>query len=104
MPSEPLPWDRKDFFKERRQHDRSELLRGGPRWREPPPRHHYGSSRWVPADFRPTRGAPPGKFFNLLSLLLPLNLGFLFCRPLGQFSAFLDLEIRAGLMVFVLDL
>lgn len=56
MPPEPLPWDRKDFFKERK-HDRSELLGGGPRWREPTPHHHYGSSRWIP-DFR-SRG-PPG--------------------------------------------
>ncbi|KAJ8543635.1 hypothetical protein K7X08_006158 [Anisodus acutangulus] len=48
MPPEPLPWDRKDLFKERK-HDRSEV-----RWREPV---HYPSSRWLP-DFR-SRG-PPG--------------------------------------------
>ncbi|CAN4114242.1 unnamed protein product [Withania somnifera] len=53
MPPEPLPWDRKDFFKERK-HDRSEVL---PRWREPTPHHHYTSSRWL-SDFR-SRG-PPG--------------------------------------------
>lgn len=41
MPPEPLPWDRKDFFKERK-HDR---------WREPTPHHHYTSSRWNP-DYR----------------------------------------------------
>ncbi|KAM3290048.1 hypothetical protein P3S67_018337 [Capsicum chacoense] len=54
MPPEPLPWDRKDFFKERR-HDRSEVL---PRWREPASHHHYTSSRWIP-DFR-SRAPPPG--------------------------------------------
>ncbi|CAN4106447.1 unnamed protein product [Withania somnifera] len=53
MPPEPLPWDRKDFFKERK-HDRSEVL---PRCREPTPHHHYTSSRCL-SDLR-SRG-PPG--------------------------------------------
>lgn len=82
MPPEPLPWDRKDFFKERK-HDRSEQhhhphphphphphqigggggafggvggFGGGPRWREPlhphPHPYHYASHRWVSSDFR----------------------------------------------------
>lgn len=68
MPPEPSPWDRKDFFRERK-HERSELLGGGggggasgfgggARWREHPlNHHHYSSSRWVP-DFRSRY--PPG--------------------------------------------
>lgn len=85
MPPEPLPWDRKDFFKERK-HERPEShhhhhhhpiggggggggyggvggFGGGPRWREPPHPHphpyHYASSpRWA-SDFR--YRPPPGK-------------------------------------------
>ncbi|KAF9676706.1 hypothetical protein SADUNF_Sadunf08G0030900 [Salix dunnii] len=67
MPPEPLPWDRKDFFKERK-HERSETTSssfgGGstPRWKELSysSSNHYGSSRdfnrWGPHDFR----RPPG--------------------------------------------
>ncbi|XP_055834999.1 uncharacterized protein LOC129903455 isoform X2 [Solanum dulcamara] len=55
MPPEPLPWDRKDFFKERK-HDRSELAR----WRETTPHHHYTSSRWLP-DFRSRGSSGHGK-------------------------------------------
>ncbi|CAH9137611.1 unnamed protein product [Cuscuta epithymum] len=60
MPPEPSPWDRKDFFRERK-HERSELSGGGgggssgfggSRWREHPlNHHHYSSSRWA-SDFR----------------------------------------------------
>ena len=39
MPLEPLPWDRKDFFKERKQ-DRPESLSSVARWRDP---SHHGS-------------------------------------------------------------
>ncbi|CAK7325494.1 unnamed protein product [Dovyalis caffra] len=65
--AEPLPWDRKDFFKERK-HERSETTSssfgGGstPRWREfsYASSNHYGSyrdfNRWGPHDFR----RPPG--------------------------------------------
>ncbi|OWM70170.1 uncharacterized protein LOC116196305 [Punica granatum] len=58
MPPEPLPWDRKDFFKERK-HERSESLGTAPRWRESSSSHHGGSRsfpRWGSADFR----RPPG--------------------------------------------
>uniref|UniRef100_A0A6N2M606 SANT domain-containing protein n=1 Tax=Salix viminalis TaxID=40686 RepID=A0A6N2M606_SALVM len=67
MPPEPLPWDRKDFFKERK-HERSETTSssfgGGstPRWKELSysSSNHYGSprdfNRWGPHDFR----RPPG--------------------------------------------
>ncbi|KAG6765244.1 hypothetical protein POTOM_029271 [Populus tomentosa] len=67
MPPEPLPWDRKDFFKERK-HERSETTSssfgGGstPRWKEfsYSSSSHYGSprdfNRWGPHDFR----RPPG--------------------------------------------
>ncbi|VFQ62626.1 unnamed protein product [Cuscuta campestris] len=60
MPPEPSPWDRKDFFRERK-HERSEFIGGGggggpgssgggTRWREHPGNnHHYSSSsRWAP--------------------------------------------------------
>ncbi|KAK7315897.1 hypothetical protein VNO77_34479 [Canavalia gladiata] len=53
MPSEPIPWDRKDFFKERK-HDRFE---SPARWRDSS--SHYGSrefSRWGSAEFRRTAG------------------------------------------------
>ncbi|PON63053.1 Octamer-binding transcription factor [Trema orientale] len=52
MPPEPLPWDRKDFFRERK-HERSESLGSVARWRDSS--HHGGSrelSRWGSADFR----------------------------------------------------
>lgn len=80
MPPEPLPWDRKDFFKERK-HDRSEVLSGGPRWKEPTPHHHYTSSRWIP-DIR-SRG-PPGVFYLLFSALLDLGFLLVFTPSNGQ--------------------
>ncbi|XAR72099.1 hypothetical protein NMG60_11018618 [Bertholletia excelsa] len=52
MPPEPLPWDRKELFKERKQERSSESVS---RWREAP---HHGSSlsrdaaRWGSAEFR----------------------------------------------------
>ncbi|KAF5467145.1 hypothetical protein F2P56_017002 [Juglans regia] len=56
MPPEPLPWDRKDFFKERK-HDRSSESPGSiARWRDS---SHHGSrefNRWGSADCR----RPPG--------------------------------------------
>ncbi|KAI8539828.1 hypothetical protein RHMOL_Rhmol09G0213300 [Rhododendron molle] len=64
MPPEPLPWDRKDFFKERKQqHERPSLDTVGPasRWRETPPHHGGGGGRdfgrWGSAEFR---SRPPG--------------------------------------------
>ncbi|KAK2633937.1 hypothetical protein Ddye_028729 [Dipteronia dyeriana] len=71
MPSEPLPWDRKDFFKERKHHnnhhnDRSSdsLIGGGggsvARWRDyssPHPARDF--PRWGSVDFR--RAAGHGK-------------------------------------------
>lgn len=58
MPPEPLPWDRKDFFKERKHSERSSGTLGGslPRWRDTP---HHGPYRWGSAEFR----RPPGEFF-----------------------------------------
>ncbi|CAJ2629642.1 uncharacterized protein LOC123919105 isoform X4 [Trifolium pratense] len=53
MPPEPLPWDRKDFFKERK-HERSESLGSVARWRDSS--HHRDFNRWGSADFR----RPPG--------------------------------------------
>ncbi|OVA10173.1 SANT/Myb domain [Macleaya cordata] len=50
MPPEPLPWDRKDFFKEKK-HDRLDSIGSVSRWRD----SHQGSrefSRWGPDDFR----------------------------------------------------
>ncbi|KAJ7975088.1 Nuclear receptor corepressor 1 [Quillaja saponaria] len=55
MPPEPLPWDRKDFFKDRK-HERSESLGSAGRWRDS---SHHGSrefNRWGPADFRRPTG------------------------------------------------
>ncbi|KAF4382220.1 hypothetical protein G4B88_011549 [Cannabis sativa] len=51
MPPEPLPWDRKDFFRERKQ-ERSESLGSVARWRDS---SHHGSrelNRWGSTDFR----------------------------------------------------
>ncbi|KAK7279677.1 hypothetical protein RJT34_24734 [Clitoria ternatea] len=53
MPPEPLPWDRKDFFKERK-HERSESLGSVARWRDSS--HHRDFNRWGSAEFR----RPPG--------------------------------------------
>ncbi|KAK9283920.1 hypothetical protein L1049_012176 [Liquidambar formosana] len=58
MPPEPLPWDRKDFFKERK-HERSESLGSVARWRDSSASSHHGSrdfTRWGPADFRRPAG------------------------------------------------
>lgn len=59
MPPEPLPWDRKDFFKERKHERSSSESLGGPssvsRWRDNTP-HHHGSSRWASPDFRRPSG------------------------------------------------
>ncbi|CAK9136155.1 unnamed protein product [Ilex paraguariensis] len=53
MPPEPLPWDRKDFFKERK-HDRSSDSIGTvSRWREA---SHHGPSRWGSNEFRRPSG------------------------------------------------
>ncbi|MED6191396.1 hypothetical protein PIB30_116011, partial [Stylosanthes scabra] len=49
MPPEPLPWDRKDFFKERK-HERSESLGSVARWRDSS--HHRDFHRWGSAEFR----------------------------------------------------
>jgi hypothetical protein len=83
MPPEPLPWDRKDFFKERK-HERSETTSssfgGGStsRWKDfsYSSSSHYGSSRdfnrWGPHDFR----RPPGAFSLFLAISLLLFLYF----------------------------
>lgn len=57
MPPEPSPWDRKDFFKDRK-HERSDSLGSVSRWREA---HHVPRelARWGSADFRRPHG--PGK-------------------------------------------
>ncbi|XP_050386173.1 uncharacterized protein LOC126802574 isoform X2 [Argentina anserina] len=52
MPPEPLSWDRKDLFKERK-HERSESLGPVARWRDSP--HHAPPrdlNRWSSAEFR----------------------------------------------------
>ncbi|KAF5729509.1 hypothetical protein HS088_TW21G01676 [Tripterygium wilfordii] len=56
MPPEPVPWDRKDFFKERK-HERPESLGSASRWRDSP--SHHGSrdfARWGSGDFRRAPG------------------------------------------------
>ncbi|CAL0303066.1 unnamed protein product [Lupinus luteus] len=56
MPPEPIPWDRKEFFKERK-HERSESLGSAARWRDSS--YHHGSrdfNRWGSADFRRPAG------------------------------------------------
>ncbi|CAL2242466.1 unnamed protein product [Prunus armeniaca] len=55
MPPEPLPWDRKDFFKERK-HERSESLGSVARWRDSPHHAPRDFNRWPSADIR----RPPG--------------------------------------------
>ncbi|RXH94289.1 hypothetical protein DVH24_023973 [Malus domestica] len=55
MPPEPLPWDRKDFFKERK-HERSESLGSVARWRDSPHHAPRDFNRWASGDFR----RPPG--------------------------------------------
>ncbi|XP_041000340.1 uncharacterized protein LOC121246299 isoform X2 [Juglans microcarpa x Juglans regia] len=52
MPPEPLPWDRKDFFKERKHERSSESLGSVARWKDS---SHHGTrefNRWGSADFR----------------------------------------------------
>ncbi|KAG6601151.1 Nuclear receptor corepressor 1, partial [Cucurbita argyrosperma subsp. sororia] len=54
MPPEPLPWDRKDLFKERK-HEKSEAIGSATRWRD----SYHGSrefNRWGSADFRRPTG------------------------------------------------
>lgn len=70
MPPEPLPWDRKDFPKERK-HERSESSLGPvARWRDSSTMssssHHVSRefARWGSADFR-----RPGEFFSSCSAL-----------------------------------
>lgn len=73
MPPEPLPWDRKDFFRERK-HERSESLGSVTRWRDS---SHHGSrelNRWATTDFR----RPPGAFSILPFVLFFPVLGFRF--------------------------
>ncbi|KAF1899466.1 hypothetical protein Lal_00019594 [Lupinus albus] len=51
MPPEPIPWDRKEFFKERK-HERSESLGSAARWRDSS--SYHGSrdfNRWGSPDF-----------------------------------------------------
>jgi hypothetical protein len=67
MPPEPLPWDRKDFFKERK-HERSESLGSVARWRDSS--HHRDFNRWGSADFR----RPPGEFLCLCPFDLLLSM------------------------------
>lgn len=86
MPPEPLPWDRKDFFKERK-HDR---------WREPTPHHHYTSSRWNP-DYRSR--ATSGEF-----LCFPSSRVFLIFHTLSLIYPYGSIYKFLGLMVFVLKL
>lgn len=79
MPPEPLPWDRKDFFKERK-HERSESLGSVARWRDSS--HHRDFHRWGSAEFR----RPPGEFYFFWFFLCTADifneisdyLGFLF--------------------------
>jgi nuclear receptor co-repressor 1 len=67
MPPEPLPWDRKDFFKERK-HERSESLGSVARWRDSS--HHRDFNRWGSADFR----RPPGELLCLCPFDLLLSM------------------------------
>ncbi|CAL0300633.1 unnamed protein product [Lupinus luteus] len=53
MPPESLPWDRKEFFKERK-HERSQSLGSLARWRDSS--HHRDFTRWGSPDFRTTPG------------------------------------------------
>jgi hypothetical protein len=82
MPPEPLPWDRKDFFKERKHERSSESLGSVARWRDS---SHNGSrefNRWGSADFR----RPPGEFlqcFNQPPIALYL---FQLVRFLGDYD------------------
>ncbi|KAK7277311.1 hypothetical protein RIF29_18462 [Crotalaria pallida] len=56
MPPEPIPWDRKDFFKERK-HERSESLGSVARWRDSSSHHSSRDfNRWASSDFRRPAG------------------------------------------------
>ena len=61
MPPEPLPWDRKDFFRERK-HERSESLGSVARWRDSSHHASRDLNRWGSADFR----RPLGMYNSLL--------------------------------------
>ncbi|XP_019430275.1 PREDICTED: uncharacterized protein LOC109337705 isoform X2 [Lupinus angustifolius] len=66
MPPEPIPWDRKEFFKERKQ-ERSESLGSSARWRDSS--YHHGShdfNRWGSADFRRPAGHGKQSGWHLL--------------------------------------
>ena len=107
MPPEPLPWDRKDFFKERK-HERQEPYHhhhhhhhlhptggggggggggygggiggfgGGPRWREPPHPHPHPYHYASPRWVSDFRyRPPPGEFLLCFCIVLCL-LSFLF--------------------------
>ncbi|KAL7184585.1 hypothetical protein ACSBR2_026689 [Camellia fascicularis] len=58
MPPEPLPWDRKDFFKERKHERFSDSVGSVSRWRETTPHSSRDFARWGQPDLR-TR--PPGQ-------------------------------------------
>ena len=75
MPPEPLPWDRKDFFKERK-HERSESLGSVARWRDSS--HHRDFNRWGSAEFR----RPPGEF----SFQLSVSVAFCFAQHAGKLA------------------
>lgn len=75
MPPEPLPWDRKEFFRDKK-HGRSESLGSVTRWRDS---SHHGShelNRWGSADLR----RPPGMSFDWhWDFVSVLGLKFTFC-------------------------
>ncbi|XP_010264748.1 PREDICTED: uncharacterized protein LOC104602664 isoform X2 [Nelumbo nucifera] len=65
MPPEPLPWDRKDFFKEKK-YERSDALGSVSRWRD----SHHGSrefARWGSDEFRRPPGHGKQGAYQLLS-------------------------------------
>ena len=76
MPPEPLPWDRKDFFKERK-HERSESLGSVARWRDSS--HHRDFHRLGSAEFR----RPPGEFQSFWSFDVLLIIFNEICDCLG---------------------
>lgn len=82
MPPEPSPWDRKDFFKDRK-HERSDSLGSVSRWREA---HHVPRelARWGSADFR----RPHGKFLVVFAL-------YFLCVYIYIFLFFLFLPLPA---------
>ncbi|CAK9152243.1 unnamed protein product [Ilex paraguariensis] len=61
MPPEPLSWDRKDFFKERKHERSSDSVGIVSRWRES---SHHGPSRWGSNEFnRPTGHGKQGGWY-----------------------------------------